>query len=272
MMLVVIFGLIGWLMVKYDWQRPPLLLGLVLGGIAENNLFIASRIYGWGWLLHPGVLVIALITFLGIFYPHLAALFKRSSESEKAGTDKPALTTVPVPLATRVGQSLFALSMLLIMVYVVYEAQWGFGSWEPRAALFPWVVGVPTLLLALYVFIKDALQSTRQVKADQFHFDNEAAIDPLIARQRTIAITCWVIGFFLAIWIFGFIPASAIATLLYLKFGAGEKWPITVALSAACWLFFWGLFDHALQMPFPKGAVLEWLPGSVANLMPAIFG
>jgi len=272
MMLVVMFGMIGWLMVKYDWQRPPLLLGLVLGGIAENNLFIASRIYGWGWLLHPGVLVIALITFLGIFYPHLAALFKRSSESEKAGTDKPALTTVPMPLATRVGQSLFALSMLLIMVYVVYEAQWGFGSWEPRAALFPWVVGVPTLLLALYVFIKDALQSTRQVKADQFHFDNEAAIDPLIARQRTIAITCWVIGFFLAIWIFGFIPASAIATLLYLKFGAGEKWPITVALSAACWLFFWGLFDHALQMPFPKGAVLEWLPGSVANLMPAIFG
>ena len=48
MLLIVIFGAIGWLMVKFDWQRPPLLLGLVLGGIAENNLFIAEphlRIY-----------------------------------------------------------------------------------------------------------------------------------------------------------------------------------------------------------------------------------
>jgi TctA family transporter len=274
MMLVVIFGMIGWLMVKYDWQRPPLLLGLVLGGIAENNLFIASRIYGFGWLLHPGVLVIAFITLLGIFYPYLSALFKRSSESEaEAGTRKPAsVTRVPLPLVTRIGQTLFALFILLIMAYVVYEAQWGFGSWEPRAALFPWVVGVPTLLLALYIFIKDALQSNREVKADQFHFENEPDVDPVIARQRTVAITCWVIGFFLAIWMFGFIPASAIATLLYLKFGAGERWPITVAISAACLLFFWGLFDYALQMPFPEGAALEWLPASVANLHAALLG
>jgi TctA family transporter len=272
MMLVVLFGLIGWLMVKYDWQRPPLLLGLVLGGIAENNLFIASRIYGWGWLLHPGVLVIAVITLLGIFYPLLAARFKRSSEREKSVRDKPAISTEPVPMITRVGQSLFALFILLILAYVVYEAKWGFGAWEPRAALFPWVIGVPTSLLALYVLIKDTLQTTREVKTDQFQFDNEAPIDPLIARQRTIAITCWVIGFFLAIWIFGFVPASAIATLLYLKYSAGERWPITLAISAASWLFFWGLFDYALQMPFPKGVALEWLPESVANLHAALLG
>jgi TctA family transporter len=274
MMLVVMFGMIGWLMVKYDWQRPPLLLGLVLGGIAENNLFIASRIYGFGWLFHPGVLVIAFVTLLGIFYPYLSALFKRSSQSDdRTVLKKPAaVKREPLPLVTRIGQSLFALFILLIMVYVVYEAQWGFGAWEPRAALFPWVIGVPSLLLALYVFIKDALQSSREVQADQFHFEDEAAIDPLIARQRTVAITCWIVGFFLAIWIFGFIPASAIATLLYLKFGAGERWPITVAISAACWLFFWGTFGYALQLPFPDGALFDWLPVKIANLPWGILG
>ena len=75
--MIVIFGAIGWLMVKFDWQRPPLLLGLVLGGIAENNLFIASRIYGYSWLWHPGVLVIAFIIVAGMAFPYLQAWFKR---------------------------------------------------------------------------------------------------------------------------------------------------------------------------------------------------
>jgi putative tricarboxylic transport membrane protein len=267
MMLVLIFGMIGWLMVKYDWQRPPLLLGLVLGGIAENNLFIASRIYGWTWLLHPGVLVIALITLLGIFYPTIAKLFKRRSSSETLEVSKkPEVATVPLPLITRVGQSLFALFVLLVMGYVVYEAKWGFGSWEPRAALFPWVIGAPTFLLALYVFIKDSLQTTRKVKVEAYHLEDEPKVDPVVVRQRTIAITCWIVGFFLAIWIIGFIPASAVATLLYLKFGAGEKWPVTLAIGTACWLFFWGMFDYALQMPFPRGALFDWLPVKVVRL------
>src|ERR671922_1296803 len=68
-LLVVIFGAIGWLMVKFDWQRPPLLLGLVLGGIAENNLFIATRIYGATWLMHPGVIVIGMLMLIGLVYP-----------------------------------------------------------------------------------------------------------------------------------------------------------------------------------------------------------
>ena len=54
-----------------------------------------------------------------------------------------------LPLATRIGQSLFALFVLGIFVYVVYQAKYGFGAFEPRAALFPWVVGLPSLLLAI---------------------------------------------------------------------------------------------------------------------------
>jgi hypothetical protein len=101
---------------------------------------------------------------------------------------------------------------------------------------------------------------------------SEPEIDPVLARRRTISIICWIVGFFAAIWLFGFTGAAAIATLLYLKFGAGEKWPISLTLSAAGWLFFFGVFDYGLRMPFPKGMVLEWLPASAANLMPAIFG
>jgi hypothetical protein len=101
---------------------------------------------------------------------------------------------------------------------------------------------------------------------------SEPEVEPVIARQRTAYISCWIVGFFLAIWILGFVPASAIATFLYLKFGASEKWPISLTLTAACWLFFFGVFDYALQLPFPSGALFDWLPVSVANLPHLFFG
>jgi hypothetical protein len=127
--------------------------------------------------------------------------------------------------------------------------------------------------LALYIFANEVLTSKRKVKSTgMYQIAEEPEIEPIVERQRTFAIGCWIVGFFLAIWILGFIPASAIATFLYLKFGAGERWPATLAITAGSWLFFFGLFDYALQMPFPRGALFDWLPVSVANLPQYIWG
>ncbi len=269
MLMVLIFGAIGWFMVKFDWQRPPLLLGLVLGGIAENNLFIASRIYGYGWLLHPGVLVIGGIILLGTVYPYLQAVWKRRGEStdsldiaKKVEVDK----IVEVPMLMRVSRAGFALVLVGILGYVCYQAKFGFGSWEPRAALFPWVVGLPSLILAGIILVQELMRSTRTIKAvDLPSLESEPEIEPIVERQRTLAIAGWIVGFFLAIWIFGFVPASAIATFLYLKLGAGERWPVTLTITACCWLFFYGVFSYALQLPFPTGEIFSWLPASWAQ-------
>ena len=32
------FGVIGWLMKRYDWSAAPMILGLVLGPLFENSL------------------------------------------------------------------------------------------------------------------------------------------------------------------------------------------------------------------------------------------
>ncbi len=62
-----IFGLLGYFMVLFEWPRPPFVLGLVLGRIAENNLWISSSAYGASWLLHPSIIVIfvMIVTTLG---------------------------------------------------------------------------------------------------------------------------------------------------------------------------------------------------------------
>jgi hypothetical protein len=220
--------------------------------------------------------VIGAIILFGMFYPYLQGWFKKRlaiGDTSEAAQRSAATRIVRVPFLTRITGSLFALLIVGIMSYVVYEAMYGFGAFEPRAGIFPWVVGVPCLALALYIFAQEALTSTREIKiGGQYAIPDEPEIEPIVERQRTFAIGCWIVGFFIAIWILGFIPASAIATFLYLKFGAGERWPVTLAITAGCWLFFFGLFDYALQLPFPKGALFEWLPVSVAHLSHVVIG
>ena len=63
----------------------------------------------------------------------------------------------------------------------------------------------------------------------------------------------------LAIWLLGFNSAVPIATFLYLKIGAHENWLISGLLAVILWVFFFGLFDNFLHLPFPEGLLVEQL-------------
>jgi len=63
------FGAIGYLMVLAGWPRAPFVLGLVLGKIAENYLYISIARYEAAWLTRPVVLVLIVIAIAVIIYP-----------------------------------------------------------------------------------------------------------------------------------------------------------------------------------------------------------
>jgi putative tricarboxylic transport membrane protein len=52
------FGILGWLMKTGGWARPALLLGFILGPIIEKYYFQSTMLYGNSWLLRPAVMVI----------------------------------------------------------------------------------------------------------------------------------------------------------------------------------------------------------------------
>ena len=55
MIVVLLFGALGWLMMRNDCQRPLLAAGARAGGgIADNNLFLTTKIYGMSWVTRPG--------------------------------------------------------------------------------------------------------------------------------------------------------------------------------------------------------------------------
>jgi len=74
------FGLLGWLMVLFDWSRPALLLGLVLGRLADNYLWISYSRYEFTFLERPGVLIILAVIFASIFYPVVSRRFRERSD------------------------------------------------------------------------------------------------------------------------------------------------------------------------------------------------
>jgi putative tricarboxylic transport membrane protein len=185
--LVYLFGVFGWFMVQFDWPRPPMVLGLVLGDIAESNFFIATSTYGYKWLIHPGVIIIFLLMVAVLGYSIYQA--RRPRKGGKAPSD----VELQVVIRNPIYRALFALFFGLIFGYVVYEAYFGYGADFPSAALFPRVVGIPGLALSLIVVaaeIRGALYRTAPVEASA-----KALADLRPAQRRTLVMIGWLTGF-----------------------------------------------------------------------------
>jgi TctA family transporter len=72
-LVMLLFGGIGYLMVMGGWPRAPFVLGLVLGKIAENYLYISVARYEAAWLTRPVVLVLIALAVAVILYPLIQA-------------------------------------------------------------------------------------------------------------------------------------------------------------------------------------------------------
>ena len=65
------FGMIGYAMRLTGWPRPPLLLGLVLGPLAERYMWTSVQIYDVWFLARPGVLTIFGLMIAVVVVPKL---------------------------------------------------------------------------------------------------------------------------------------------------------------------------------------------------------
>jgi TctA family transporter len=250
---VLVFGMLGWLMVKFGWQRPPLLLGMVLGPLMENRLFLSTDNYGLAWMSRPGVLVIFALTLAGIFYPVLKRQWqsRATAQAEPSPMDK-----------TREGESpaKFSLSLLFTggIILIFSWALWESKSFGFRAGLFPWSIGYPVLALAIVQFVLELMGKGR---AGDLESEVEIDLPKAVVRRRSAGILGWIFGFYLLIWLVGFSYAVPITTFFYLKFSGKEKWPMTIIFTAATWGFFYGVFDYALRIPFPEGLLISLIKG-----------
>ncbi len=250
---MLVFGGLGWVMVKLGWQRPTLILGLVLGPVMENRLFLSTDNYGLTWIWRPGVIILFLVTMTGIFYP----IIKERLQKKKKGESQPAQPSA-VSQDERRGvrfswETLFSLVVVAVIAWAMWESfNRNFGY---RAGLFPWAIGFPTLALAIVQLGMDLLGRGRKGGMESMVEEVGAELPKNVVYRRTAEIVGWLIGFYVAVWLLGFSLAVPVMTLLYLKIAGREKWPITIILTLIAWGFFYGLFDYGLHIPFPDPVV-----------------
>ncbi|MEX0802896.1 MAG: tripartite tricarboxylate transporter permease [Candidatus Binatia bacterium] len=239
MVMVLVFGALGWLMVTFGWLRPPLLIGLVLDDLVEKNLFIAVDAYGgFGWLMRPVVLVLLLIVLAGVITP-IYQYFKNPIKKKTESTGRWMLSY----------GSLFSLGMAVVFA----SALWTALSWPARARIFPVAIFGPVLLITIANFIKD-LRRQPWIGAIN-HVIADANLDEASFRKRTRNILGWVMGFFLALWLFGFQVGIPLATFLYLKVYAREGWLASIVITVGTWAFIIIVFGYFLTFVFPDPAV-----------------
>ncbi|MBI2986502.1 MAG: tripartite tricarboxylate transporter permease [Deltaproteobacteria bacterium] len=68
LVVMILFGVFGYIAVLLDWPRPPLVLGLVLGRLAEKYLYISVGAFGLSFLLRPLVILILLLAVGAVVY------------------------------------------------------------------------------------------------------------------------------------------------------------------------------------------------------------
>jgi TctA family transporter len=248
-------GAVGYVMVRLDWPRPPLILGLVLGRLVEKNLFTSYQAYGIGLLARP-VVVLVLVGCIGIL---LWPLWQRRSRGNLRDT-----ASVSRPISR-----LEAATCLTVIPLIVW-ALWTARTWPFQARLFPWAIGFPVLALAILQLCISARRlveaqaetkpgttapppihddplllpvelatSVHDLEARASAMEHEAEAEaPPEQRGQPITIVAWCAVFAVAIGLLGFKLGATLSTFLFLWLAARETWKITLGLAIGTYLFF----------------------------------
>jgi hypothetical protein len=248
---MLVFGALGWVMVQTDWPRPPLILGLVLGKLAEGNLFLSIDNYGLDWLRFPSVIALFALIVLGTFYP----VFQRWREKRNKPRYKQLAELADHQTAEAAPVSIWPSIFNLFVVVLFAWALWQAWDWQFRPGLFPWVVGFLGVPLAFLQLNLDIAGAVKTIGRGLLRPRDQQATRLM---RETAKISAWILGYFVAICLLGFSIAIAAVTFLYLKL-AKERWVTTLALTFFAWISFYGLFAYLLHVPFPEGLLFAWL-------------
>ena len=264
---LLVFGLLGWLMKRVRWPRPPLILGFVLGEVVERYMYISYELYEWGWLLRPVVLVMLLISAYGILIP----VYRRWRARR-------GMAAAPMAFGLRSenlgGGLVFNVIVFALFVYTLVIS----ADWELGARLVPQVIGWVGAILVGAQIVMDLFLVPAPAEAAApgqaaagvggamragFHFDNVTDFGDLARDEimrRGAVYFAWCVGFLIAAAVVGLLPAVLLFLLGYIRFASRESWTMTLAVAVPLWLFCYILFHTILHNAWPEAVIGSVFP------------
>ncbi|MGD0024824.1 MAG: tripartite tricarboxylate transporter permease, partial [Xanthobacteraceae bacterium] len=250
---LVFFGIIGWIMKRLGWPRPPMILGIVVGAIFERYLFISTQLYGWGWLARPAVLAILACVAWALYRPVSQIVVTLVGQFREVGGRRPQLGAAPA----------FSLAVVVLITTAIISSQ----RWPHDAKLVPLTACGMALVAALLNLVNELFGREQKALAHadsgvqvRGHAD-DLGVCPAVLRWRATAFFVWMAMFIGLVALIGFIPAIALFVFAYMRFGFGEPVLSSLGFAAATTLVCWVVFHWALGVAWPQSLLGDILPG-----------
>jgi TctA family transporter len=249
---LVFFGIIGWIMKRLGWPRPPMVLGIVVGAIFERYLFISTQLYGWGWLWRPAVLAILACVVWALYRPISQIAVTLFTQFRDVGGRRPRFGAAPA----------FSLAVIVLIVAAIASSQ----GWPHDAKLVPLTACGMALVAAVLNLINELFGREQIAVA---HADSgvqvggeadDLGVAPDVARRRAAIFFVWMAMFIGGVYLIGFIPAIAVFVFAYMCFGFGERWLHALGFAAGTTLVCWVVFHWALGVAWPQSFLGDWFP------------
>ncbi len=258
------FGALGWTMKQLGWPRPPLILGLVLGGTFERYLFISQELFGWSALARPVVAIVLLGAAWVMLKPVMSA-----TRRILAGKG-------PHPAGQRGFQLNWNVGFTAAALVFTAIALWQTVEWPAHARIVPLAAGGAALLFGAGTLLTEMF-ARRPSKPDPVEtlipavahpqMDSAAlalggsTVEARLQRLRAWRFFLWLATLLATTLLIGLLPGLAVMMLLLVTLEFGEGWRRGLALSAGMSLAFWLLFDRLFATPWPDALAGDLWPG-----------
>jgi putative tricarboxylic transport membrane protein len=255
-------GIVGFIMKRGGWPRPPLILALILGSIMENAFQISILSHdGISWLwTRPIVLIIMALIVITIFLAARGITKNKKASAETTeqpgtgeGTERNPMISLP-----------FSIVLFAVFVLAVIES-WG---WPTPVKQFPVTTAVPGALLVFFVILRDSrgymatIREHGSFNAAWAHTSERAVLD------RATLFFGYLIAVILIMLVIGQKLALPLFVAVYLIRWGNYNWRIALGYAAGGWVLLVGFYDKIMNLFWHPSWLSTWLPGVLPEWVP----
>jgi len=243
--LAVSFGFLGYAMKRWKYPRAPLILGFILGPLAEDYFYKSMAAWGIDFMMRPVTVALLILSALSLAYSGWRIYRNK-------GQQKQAISKVKTEV-------FFGLFLLAVFVFALFTAT----TW-PRK-LYPLLVTCFGIIFSgwqLLVLLKRLLSKNIAKTPAQ-----RVAIEPVDPTKEKIlpgnehVIMLWLLGFLGMILIIGFWLSMIIFIPFFMiKFGHENRrlvLPYTVCFALSMYI----VFELVMKTPLFSGIIAAYIFG-----------
>ncbi len=234
--LAIVFSVIGIGMKRWKYPRAPLVLGFILGPLAEDFLNKSLFVFGFGFLKRPVVLVLLVMVVLSLTYSIWQAFREKQAFTK---------TTRGFIIAV-IFMAIFAAALIPCK------------DWPARTRLFPLSVSLAGLAISTWIFFAEisrrivAEKKKEQTQAEQLKAQVKKTEQTATLKSQG-AMILWLTVYVCLIVVSGFWVAMAVFIPLFMTVFGHENWKMVAAFTAGIWLGIYLLFYVAMEIPLYGG-------------------